>query len=62
MAQELQANEHNISCLTQRMQKEGWSAGVLLATVRPNNMSYARDLDTWDISPRESKGRLAIGW
>ncbi|CAK0909131.1 unnamed protein product, partial [Prorocentrum cordatum] len=74
MAQELQANEHSISCFTQRMQKEGWrlgiapsvrtarggwSAGVLLATVRPNNMSYARRLDTWDISPRESKGRLA---
>ncbi|CAK0865267.1 unnamed protein product, partial [Prorocentrum cordatum] len=77
MAQELQANEHSISCFTQRMQKDGWrlgiapsvrtarggrGAGVLLATVRPNNMSYARGLDTWDISPRESKGRLAIGW
>ncbi|CAK0818215.1 unnamed protein product [Prorocentrum cordatum] len=77
MAQELQAYEHSISCFKQRMQKEGWrlgiapsvrtasggwSAGALLATVRPNNMSYARGLDTWDISPRESKERLAIGW
>ncbi|CAK0857407.1 unnamed protein product [Prorocentrum cordatum] len=77
MAQELQANEHGIACFTQRMQKEGWrlgispsvraasggwSEGVLLATGRPNDMCYARGLDTWGISPRESNGRFAIGW
>ncbi|CAK0810705.1 unnamed protein product [Prorocentrum cordatum] len=77
IAQELQANERSISCFTQRIQKEGWrrgtapsaraasggwSAGALLATARPNSMSYAKGLDTWDISPRGSKGRLAIGW
>ncbi|CAK0864952.1 unnamed protein product, partial [Prorocentrum cordatum] len=76
MAKELQANEHSISCVIQRMQKEGWRPGTVpsvrtarggwraqvpLATARPNNMSYARGPDTRGDSPRESKGRRAKG-
>ncbi|CAK0864430.1 unnamed protein product [Prorocentrum cordatum] len=76
MAKELQANECSISCVNQRMQKEGWRLGnvpsvraarggwraqLLLATVRPNNMSYVMGPGTRDDTPCESKGGLAKG-
>ncbi|CAK0875271.1 unnamed protein product [Prorocentrum cordatum] len=75
--QELQASGTQIDLPRTRMRREGWdiglvssakttaghSAGVLRATPRSRGMDFVRKgINQWDISPRESKGRLAVAW
>ncbi|CAK0894743.1 unnamed protein product [Prorocentrum cordatum] len=77
MAQELQADEHRINLFVGRMEKlgwrlgivpsvkkeGGWSGGVLVATRRRQGMDFARrGINSWDISPPASRGRLAVAW
>ncbi|CAK0813185.1 unnamed protein product, partial [Prorocentrum cordatum] len=77
MAQELQADEHRINLFVGRMEKLGWrlgivpsvkkegswSGGVLVATRCRQGMDFARrGINSWDISPPASRGRLAVAW
>ncbi|CAK0788277.1 unnamed protein product [Prorocentrum cordatum] len=71
------ASGTQLDLLQTRMRREGWnigvvssakttaghSAGVLIATPRSRGMDFVRKgINQWDISPRESKGRLAVAW
>ncbi|CAK0853963.1 unnamed protein product [Prorocentrum cordatum] len=77
LGQELQASGTQLDLFQTRMRKEGWnigvvssaktkaghSAGVLIATSRSRGMDFVRNgINQWDISPRESTGRLAVAW
>ncbi|CAK0860301.1 unnamed protein product, partial [Prorocentrum cordatum] len=77
LGQELQASGTQLDLSQTRMRKEGWnigvvssaktkaghSAGVLIATPRSRGMDFVRNgINQWDISPRESTGRLAVAW
>ncbi|CAK0805345.1 unnamed protein product, partial [Prorocentrum cordatum] len=77
LAQELQASQAKLDMFLANMTKRGWrigyapsakteggwSAGVLIATTSSRGLDYARrGINTWDISPAGSKGRLAIAW
>ncbi|CAK0863906.1 unnamed protein product, partial [Prorocentrum cordatum] len=77
LGQELQASGTQLDLFQTRMRREGWdvgvvssaktttghSAGVLIATPRSRGMDFVRKgINQWDISPRESKGRLAVAW
>ncbi|CAK0823664.1 unnamed protein product, partial [Prorocentrum cordatum] len=77
LGQELQASGTQLDLFQTRMRREGWdigvvgsakttaghSAGVLIATPRSRGMDFVRKgINQWDISPRGSKGRLAVAW
>ncbi|CAK0868864.1 unnamed protein product [Prorocentrum cordatum] len=77
LSQELQARGTQLDLSQTRTRREGWdigavssaktkpghSAGVLIATPRSRGMDFVRKgINQWDISPRESKGRLAVAW
>ncbi|CAK0869930.1 unnamed protein product, partial [Prorocentrum cordatum] len=77
LGQELQTSVARLELSQTRMRKQGWdtgtassaetdsghSAGVLIATARSRGMDFVRKgINQWDISPRESKRRLALAW